>query len=171
MLNVYETFDIEKNTIKAKYKSSIKIIRDKYDEKMIKETNDQVVLPGILSFYIPHFDDFCQLVIPYQINLIKSDQTESDSKEIKIEYNKNDIIVKQKYVEDEVNIGLLNKILRGQIKYVNDPKILYNMIQNIIPNIESIYIESILSNMFRSSKDYSKKVRTTGNYKNATIVG
>jgi hypothetical protein len=171
MISPFDGFDIKKKTISAKYECQITINSNDYDERTFIESSDKFLLPGILNFYFPEFKDICNLVIPYPIQLLKSNNINIEKKDITIFYQPNEIIIKQDYYTDDVDIGLLMKIFQGNIKYTNDPKTLLNMLHNILPDVDLVQYELILSNMFRSADDEDNKCRITGNYKNSQIVG
>ena len=80
MLKVNEVFDIQKNEMLAKYKCSVLIDQKEYKE--IIETAKYYTLPGILMFYFPEFDDYSQIVLNYNIDLMKSSDTEIEKKNI-----------------------------------------------------------------------------------------
>jgi len=169
MLKVNEVFDIQKNEMLAKYKCSVLIDQKEYKE--IIETAKYYTLPGILMFYFPEFDDYSQIVLNYNIDLMKSSDTEIEKKNITINYEKNQTVIHKDYYPDDVDIRMIINLLQGRVKYIKDPIILLNMLRTMLPRVDSVHLELLISNMFRNSDDNSKRCRLTGNYKDNVIIG
>lgn len=171
MLHVEEIFDIQATEIKAKYPCSINIDESDYDAKSLVDTATHYTIPGILEFYVPEFKDFCQVAIPYEVDLLKTKNVEKNKKITTIYFNKGDLVITKEYVVDDVDIGLLNRLMRGQLKYVKDPKIILNMVADILTNPSLIHLELVISNMFRVDGKENIRCREVGSYKNAVIIG
>ncbi len=171
MLHPNEIFNISKNKISAKEQCIISIDEKEYDDRTYIEGSKIITLPGILQFYVPKYEDYVQISLTYPIDLWKTSNTFREKNEITITYDEGDMVISKDYVPDEVDIGLLIRLLQGRIKYVKDPKILLNMIHDILPAIDLVHLELIVSNMFREENDLNKKCRLTGNYNTCTILG
>lgn len=171
MLHPNEIFDISKNKITAKVQCIISINEREYDDRTYIEGSKFITLPGILQFYVPKYEDYVQISLTYPIDLWKTSSTFREKNEMTITYDEGDLVITKEYVPDEVDIGLLIRLLQGRIKYVKDPKILLNMIHDILPGIDLVHLELIVSNMFRQEKDLNKKCRLNGNYTNCIILG
>lgn len=169
MLNTNDVFNVQKNEILTKYKCNILIDQKEYKE--IPETAKYYTLPGILLFYFPEFDDYSQLVLNYNVDLIKSDNTEIEKKNIIINYEENQVVVRKDYYPDDVDIRMIINLLQGRVKYIKDPIILLNMLSTMLPKVDLVHLELLISNMFRNSDDNSKRCRITGDYKNSIIIG
>jgi hypothetical protein len=171
MLHPEDVFKIEKNIIIAKKECSIIINTQDYDQRTFIETSSFISIPGILQFHVPEYNDYCQLSILYSIKLIKMNDIKYDKHNITINYVPDDIVIKSKYTTTEPDIGFLMQLLNGRIKYISDPKILLNMAHSILPEVDLVHLELIISNMFRYKDDLNNRCRLTGNYKNSTIIG
>ena len=171
MIQPNEVFDISKNKITTRVECIITIDEREYDDRTYIEGSKIITLPGILQFYVPKYEDYVQISLTYQIDLWKTNNTFREKNTISITYDEGDTILSKDYVPDEVDIGLLIRLLQGRIKYVKDPKILLNMLHDILPDIDLVHLELIVSNMFRDEKDLNKKCRSTGKYENCTILG
>jgi hypothetical protein len=170
MLNPNLIFDIEEQRIISKKQCVCTLnFADYYDN--IVQTNEYFIVPGILSFYIPDEDDYTQIILNYPVKLYKTINIEIDGKNNIITYEKGDIVVTQEFYSGGFDINTLIKTVQGRIKYINDPIIMLNMLHNILPNIDLIHIELVLSNMFREKDDNSKLCRFGGNYKDVEILG
>lgn len=171
MLKPNEIFKIEPTKIHAKFAVSTSINLKDYNDKSIIETSTALNLPGILEFYCPEFDDYCQLVIKYNINLLKTQNVSLDGHNKTFHYVKNELVIENTYYSDDVDISSLIRMLQGRLKYIKDPKILVNMMHESLSSVDLVHLELIVSNMFRQEADTSKKCRMTGNYKDSIIVG
>jgi hypothetical protein len=169
MLKINEVFKVQKNKIQTKYKCNILINSKEYKE--IAETATYYTIPGILTFYFPEFDDYAQIVLNYNIDLMKSNNLEIEKKNITINYEKDQVVIQKDYYPNDVDIRMIINLLQGRVKYIKDPIILLNMLTTTLPKVDSVHLELIISNMFRSSDDNSKRCRLTGNYKDNIILG
>ena len=171
MLHLDDVFEIQKNKIICIMPCEIIINEADYDERSFVEQSDKISLPGILEFYVPSKDTTVQFAVTYSVNLHKTDKIDKNRKITTIQYEPGDIVISKDYVEVTTDIGLLTRLLNGNIKYVTDPKILINMIYNIIPSVDLVHIELIVSNMFRQANDLQERCRLKGNYSNSVILG
>lgn len=171
MIPPADAFDIQKNQIRALFTCSVSIDPRHYKKEDYIETSEKIILPGILDFYIPEFDDYSQIILNYNIDLLKSNNIEEEKNIQTITYEKGNIIIEKDYKSEGMNLGLLTQSIQGRIQYIKDPKILLNMLHDILPNIELCHIELILSNMFRLKDKPDVRCRISGNYKNSTILG
>jgi len=171
MLYPEDVFIIQKDTIIAKVPCIININKMDYDSRTFIESSSYINIPGILQFYVPEYNDYCQLSLLYSVKLFKTNEIKYDKNTIIITYNENDIIIKNKYTTSEPDIGFLTQLLNGRVKYITDPKILLNMLHSILPEIDMIHLELIISNMFRTKDDLDTRCRINGNYKDSIILG
>jgi len=170
MIDPHDVLDIDVSTIKTKKLCKIIIDTRLYDDKYFTEFSDKINLPGILQFQVPEYNDYTQIILLYNIDLKKNNSYFMNKSLINITYEPGELIVFQEYVSETSDVGTLNRILQGQIKYITDPNILLNMLHNTLPTIDLIHLELILSNMFRLSSDLNIKCRLSGDYKNSTIL-
>jgi len=171
MLYPEDVFTIQKNIIIAKKTCSININKNDYDPRTFVESTSYIIMPGILQFYVPEHDDYCQLSILYSIRLIKSIDIKYEKNNIIIGYSPDDTVIKSEYSTSEPDIGFLIQLLNGRVKYISDPKILLNMVHSILPEVDLVHLELIISNMFRQNDDLNTRCRLSGNYKNSTLLG
>lgn len=169
MLKLSDVFNIQKNEIKTKYNCTI--IINKNDYKNLLETAKSFNVPGILTFYFPEFDDNAQFIVNYNVDLIKSSNMEHKKSSTIISYEKNEIVITKDYFSDDIDMKMLIGLLQGRIKYVKNPVILLNMLTKILPSVDLVHFELIISNMFRDLDDKTKRCRLTGNYDKNIILG
>jgi hypothetical protein len=170
MIDPYDVFDISETTIKAKKTCKLAINTKLYDDNFFTEFVDKINLPGVLQFQVPEYDDYTQIILLYPVDVMKNNSYHSNKGTIYITYEPENIIIQQEYVQDTSDVGVLNRILQGQIKYIKDPKILLNMLHDTLPSVDLIHLELILSNMFRLEDNLNIKCRIKGNYKNSVIL-
>ena len=171
MLRPEEVFIIGKNKIHTKYACQLTVDQREYDKRSFIEVSTKFTLPGVLEFYFPEFDDYCQIVLNYVVDLMKTTHMEENKQQTTIYYPKDSLVITKEYVSAETDIGLLDKILQGHIKYVTDPKIIINMLHDILPEVDLVHLELVVSNMFRVEGNESERCRMKGNYNKATIIG
>lgn len=172
MIAIEDVFNVQKNIISSKINCSITIDDRDYNEKILIETSDKFIIPGILQFYCPDLDDYCQIVLNYSVDLMKTKNINNIDKHIFIiNYEPGDTVLTKDYYPVETNMGLLIQLTEGRIKYINDPKILLTMFHDIIPSVDLVHLELIISNMFRVPGNEDERCRIKGNYKNAVILG
>jgi hypothetical protein len=171
MLNPHEILSIEEQEIRANSKCTITIDFRDYPNDSIIDSKEFIVLPGIIDIYFPDLDDYCSIILIYNVKLYKTnDIDDSDDNIIVINYNTGDLIISQDYYNTGMDMGLLIKLLNGRIKYIKDPKILLTMINNIIPNPDLVHLEVLISNMLRDPTDYTILSRYS-NAKQPEIIG
>jgi hypothetical protein len=166
-----DAFIINTNTIVAKYDTVVSINESNYDEMSFIETSDFFILPGVIDCWISEHNDFCNIVLPYNVKLRKTTSMDKSGDSTTIYYSPDDIVIFQDVYDDQMNMGFLKKLLDGNIKYIKDPESLVNFISRSFTDIDLVHIELIVSNMFRSSSDTLVLCRYSGNYKNSIIIG
>jgi hypothetical protein len=171
MIPPTSAFKIEKKRLYSKYNMSVELDMKDYDEKTLIETSTYLTIPGILQFFLPEFEDYCQIVINYNINLLKTDEMENIKNKKFIHYTADSLVIEKDYYSDDMDMGQLIKTLQGRIKYIKDPGILVNNMHNLLDKVDLIHFELIVSNMFRNADVPSQLCRHTGNYRNSTIIG
>lgn len=171
MLYPEDVFKIEKNTILAKKACTITINKKDYDPRTFIESTTTIIMPGNLQFFVPEYDDYCQISILYSVRVLKTADIRYEKNDIIISYLPDDIVVKSEYSTTEPDIGFLTQLLNGRVKYMTDPKILLNMVHSILPDVDLIHLELIISNIFRQKDNISVRCRLSGNYKNSTLIG
>lgn len=171
MLKPAEVFNIEKNQISTKYQCSILINFKDYDQRTFIETSTKFQIPGILDFFFPELNDYCQIVLNYPVDVHKTNNMTIEKTNTTIYYDSGDIVITKDYVSTTTDIGLLVRLLGGHVKYVRDPRIIVNMLHDILPGVDLVHLELIVSNMFRILGNEDERCRLKGNYKNSTILG
>lgn len=171
MLKPEKVLIIKENEIKAKYKCSITIDLNEYDNVNFIETSDHYFVPGSFLIWVPEFKDSTQLVLPYNVKLFKTENMTEEKSLRTVYFKKGDNLIKQDSVDTTMDMGFVKKLLDGNIKYIKEPEVLVTFIAKSFQDIDLVHIELIVSNMFREQKDDQKLCRWTGNYKNALILG
>lgn len=171
MLNAFDVLEITENKIKAKHVCKIIIDYSEYDDDSIVNSPTQIFLPGILDVYFPEFDDICTIGLNYGVFVNKKlDAVESDDL-ITITYEPGDLIISQDYVKTGMNIKFLMKLLRGNIAYLTDPKVILNVLHDSFTSYDLVHLEVVISNMIRDKNDISLLARYKNSDKDNTIIG
>ena len=110
--------------------------------------------------------------LPYsfKVNLYKPENVSNSGSTHLLNYVKGEKILSQDKYLEETNMSVVDRLFEGQMKYIIDPKVLLLVISNELPKIDSVHLEVIVSNMFRSNGDPTVPGRLV-NYKDCTIQG
>lgn len=171
MLRPLEVFDISPKQIRAKYPCSIVIDEKEYDKYSFLETSTKFQIPGILEFFFPEFEDYCNIVLNYSVDVLKTQTLTIEKNTTIIYYEKGDLIITKDYVPTSTDIALLIRLLQGHVKYAKDPKVMLNMLHDILPSIDLIHLELVVSNMYRVFGKEEERCRINGDYSNSSIYG
>jgi len=164
---------INKTEIFARSDIQIIINYSDYSEEHISNFGDHYLIPGIIDIKVDTDQDnekIFTLPFSFKIKLYKSNSTIDNGSQIIINYVTGELIIKQETYINEVDPAIIDRIFEGGLKYINDPIILLNTMREKLPNMDSIHLELIVSNIFRSKEDNTIPSRLN-NYKNSEIIG
>ncbi len=164
--------DVKKKQLVAKDDVTVALDRTKYDEKTLTDLGNKYQLPGIINVLIGEGDNSETFTLPFTFkvdlyipsNVVKQGPVQY----LKFESGET-IIEKDKYVK-EIDPTIASRMLDGVTKYINDPGVLLDNLAQELPGIDSVHLELITSNMFRSKKDPSTPGRLV-NYRNVQLYG
>ena len=171
MIQPIEVFRIEKNEIYTKYPCHIVINEQDYDVKSFIETATTFQIPGILEFYFEDFKDVCRIVINYPVEINKTVRIDRENHTYTIYYEPNELVISKDYHSEGTDIGMITKLIQGHVKFIKDPKVLLNILMDTLGGIDLVYLELIISNMFRVEGNETELCRLRGDYNSSTIVG
>lgn len=171
LISTNEAFKITPTEIFAKFNCSVTVNDEEYDDKSFIETADKIQLPGIFDFYIDEHQSYCKVILNYLVNLNKTIRTEKNNHEYTIYYEPGDLVIDQQYHSTDTDLSMWTKLIQGRIKFVSDPKTLLNMMVDTIKGIDIVYLELMISNMFRRTDNEIELCRISGDYSNSTIEG
>ena len=164
--------DVAKTRIFAKRNLTIIIDQKDYDDNTLVDLGNKYLVPGILEVEVTVGDitDYISLPYNFNVDLFKPDSIDTDKSIIRLNYKKGDkILSKGKYIK-EMDPGLMDRLFEGGTKYITTPEILLDAMVNELPKTDSIHLELVVSNMFRSKKDPTVPGRLVG-YKDCEIYG
>ena len=172
MILVNSLFKIEKDKITAK--KPLKIILDNhdYDERTLIDNGEYYQLPGIFDIIYGEEPNIERINLPFsfKVKLYKPENTENDGSLIVMNYDSGEMIIQQKSYVKEIDPTVISKLFEGGAKYINDPIILTNTLNQQVPNVDFVHLETIIQNMFRDKSDNTKLGRLVG-YENCIIMG
>ena len=171
MLNPNEVFKIEPNRIISKYPCNVTLDDQDYDESSFIESSDNILLPGILDFFFPEQNETSRIVINYPVYLNKTSNVERTGHIYVINYDKNEEILHQEYKSNSTDVVMMRRLLQGNIKFITDPKVLLNVLNDVLGDIDMVYLEVLISNMFRQEENETELCRLTGDYSHSVIAG
>jgi len=173
-INIYkEILIIDKNTITAKKQCSIIINTSDYNDTTLVDCGDKFQIIGILNIQYgdtPETINFVTLPYPIMVNCFKPIDIVFDGELIIMNYESGELIIKQEYYDDNFNERTLDRLFEGGAKYINNPERLVMTIYDKMKSINLVYIETVVSNMFRDKQDVSIPARLT-DYKQFEIIG
>jgi hypothetical protein len=164
--------NIQKKKIIAKTNCTILLDQNEYDESSLIDTGDKFLVPGVLNLYVGDLVDNNFITFPFNfpVELNKPEDYTQDGKTLILRYITGELIISKDYYNKETDPSIINRLLDGSIKYINSPEVLLDAIHDQLPTLDMIYIELILSNMFRTKEDLTVPCRLK-DYKNFEIVG
>lgn len=122
---LFKYFDITKDTITCKYSTYLEISVDDYkidDEELLEFDDDQVDysynIPGIFEAFIPDMNDSVNFALPFEINLIKPENTLIKNGILTINYEAGDKLLFANTKSSASDLKIITKILDNQIKYL-----------------------------------------------------
>jgi len=165
-------FNIEKKKILANVDLEIHLNKKDYNDESLVDVGDHFILPGIIDVRIGKGEDVEIFTLPYnfKVNLWKPEDTDSSGTAIVLRYTKGEIILSKEQYMTELNAALMDKLFEGGAKYITDPEILLDVIAQELPKTDSVHLELIVANMFRSADEPTIPSRLNG-YKNPKIFG
>ena len=165
-LEPFETYLVANNDI------VITIDKQEYDNENLIITPEYIVIPGIIDVKLENDNDgrIKPITLPFNfdVKLILPENYEETRYEFILRYKKGEKIMEKDYYQKEVNIRLIDRMINGRIKYIQDPELLVNILANEIKSSDLIHIETIIQNIFRDADDPTKPARLNG-YKNPAI--
>jgi hypothetical protein len=124
---LFKYFDIAENVITCKYTTVVELDLNEYkieDETLLDadiDTDDidySFTVPGFFEAYLPEFNESVQFSLPFEIQLIKTENTNIKNSILTINYEAGDkmIVAETKSVSSDLKI--ITKLLDNQVKYL-----------------------------------------------------
>lgn len=160
--------DIQKNKIVGKKPIRIEIDKKDYHDTELLESSTYYQLPGILNISNDELKEDITLPFDFQVRLNKPNDYYTEKNKIQLNYVTGDIIISQDYIIEQTDPSVIRKLFDAGYKYLSDPEFLVEMIYKQMPAADMCYIELVVQNMFRDSKNTQNNCRLT-HYKNCSI--
>lgn len=127
--NILKYLNISKNEVTTKeiaiirldlemYKISDNDLLDQEDFEILAGESSSFSVPGTFEIEFPEKGETLNIFLPYNINLIKTENFSSSSKELVITYEPGDVIFNAYIKKVETNIDILNSLFENRIKYL-----------------------------------------------------
>lgn len=171
-MEIAQVLDIEKNKITAKTDITIELDKKDYREELFSDFGNRYQLPGILEISYGEAENIKTITLPFnfEVNLYKPDNMEETGSIIRLNYTEGErIIQKDRYVK-QMDPAVIDRLFEAGMKHLSKPEILWSALMEELPKIDSIHLEIVVANMFRSETDLSIPGRLV-NYENCKIVG
>lgn len=172
IVNIRKLFNISKTELYAKTDLTIVIDKKEYKEEFFTDLGDKFYLPGILDVEFGEAPKLEYLTLPFnfQVNIWKPEAINTEKKLIKMTYSAGEKVISQDRILKETNPAIVDKLVEGGMKYLNNPEVLLDAIQNELSGLDSVHLEIVVAGMFRAKKDNTIPGRLV-NYKNCEIIG
>ena len=169
---INRVFEVEKTKISAKLNSKIIIDEKDYREDALTDLGDKFIIPGIMDVIVGDTGNEEIITFPFNFNvdLFKPDNTEQKGTIITLNYTEGEPIMEKKTYIKDVNPAIIDRLFEAGMKHITKPEILLNVLLNELTKSDSIHLELITMNMFRSKEDLTKCGRYV-NYNNCKMVG
>ena len=127
--NILKYLNISKNEVTTKeiaivrldlemYKISDNDLLDQEDFEILAGESSSFSVPGTFEIEFPEKGETLNIFLPYNVNLIKTENFSSTSKELVITYDVGDVIFNAFIKKVETNIDILNSLIENRVKYL-----------------------------------------------------
>lgn len=165
-------FDLQKTKIFAKRPVTVIIDHKQYREEELVDLNDTYRLPGIIDVQVGSGAKVNTLTLPYNftVSLHKPDEVIENGTITTLNYKKGELVISEKRYLKETNPAVIDRLFDGGARYITEPTMLLRVISDELPLSDSVHIETVVANMFRSEEDPKIPGRLV-NYKNTIVIG
>jgi len=169
---IEKLIDIKPKEIISKTNCTILLDKSDYDESSLIDIGEQLFIPGILNLYVGDLSDnkFISLPFNFQVHLNKPEDYVVDGKTIVLRYTAGEKILSQDYYTTQTEPSVIDRILGGALKYINNPEALLDAAHQQLPSLDLVHLELVVSNMFRDKDDATIPCRLK-DYNNFQIIG
>ena len=167
---IKQYLDISKYEIKAKHPAVVVLDKSEYKDE-IEEFPEYYKVPGIINIYFPNDNKVLNLPFLFDVNLYKTPRITETKKELVIEYQPGDTIIKQKLKLNSLSFNTFRRLLDGHSKFIKSPEQLAAALAEFMNySIDYVFFEVLAQQVYRCANDVSKPCRLC-NYENCTFVG
>lgn len=161
--NILKYLDVTKNEVTTKEKAIVRLslemykisdndLLDQEDFELLAGESSSFSVPGTFEIEFPEKGETLNIFLPYNVNLIKTEDFVSNSKELVIMYEPGDVIFNAYIKKVETNIDILNSLFENRVKYLRGhlAKQLEAIWGQIIPttNYRSHHLQLIMSLLY-----------------------
>jgi hypothetical protein len=126
---LFKYFDVTENIITCKYETYVELDLNEYkieDETLLEDNSDidsddidySFTVPGFFEAYLPEFNESVQFSLPFEIQLIKTEDTVIKNNVLTINYKEHDKIVVAETKNTSSDLKIITKLLDNQVKYL-----------------------------------------------------
>ena len=169
---ILKVLEVEKNKIIAKTDITIELDKKDYREELFSDFGNRYHVPGILEISYGESENIKTITLPFnfEVNLYKPENIEESGSIIRLYYSEGEkIIQKEKYLK-QMNPAVIDRLFEAGMKHLSKPEILLSALMEELSKIDSVHLELVVANMFRSENDLTIPGRLV-NYENCRIIG
>ena len=157
----YEKYlKITKNEVHTKYRAIVRLPLDEYkvnDNEMLNKEDFEMIagdqssynIPGTFEIEFPEEGISLNIFLPYNVNIMKTEDSTITSKEMVFNYEEGDLIFNSFVKKIETNIEILNSMFENRVRYLRgyiseQHEAIWSQIATTT-SVKAIHIENVLS--------------------------
>ena len=180
----YEKYlKITKNEVHTKYRAIVRLPLDEYkvnDNEMLNKEDFEMIagdqssynIPGTFEIEFPEEGISLNIFLPYNVNIMKTEDSTITSKEMVFNYEEGDLIFNAFVKKIETNIEILNSMFENRVRYLRgyiseQHEAIWSQMATT-SSVKAIHIANVLSLLYaKKEKNELKFIRHTEyqNYK------
>ena len=174
---------ITKNEVHTKYRAIVRLPLDEYkvnDNEMLNKEDFEMIagdqssynIPGTFEIEFPEEGISLNIFLPYNVNIMKTEDSTITSKEMVFNYEEGDLIFNSFVKKIETNIEILNSMFENRVRYLRgyiseQHEAIWSQMATI-SSVKAIHIANVISMLYaKKEKNELKFIRHTEyqNYK------
>ena len=160
----YEKYlKITKNEVHTKYRAIVRLPLDEYkvnDNEMLNKEDFEMIagdqssysIPGTFEIEFPEEGISLNIFLPYNVNIMKTEDSTITSKEMVFNYEEGDLIFNSFVKKIETNIEILNSMFENRVRYLRgyiseQHEAIWSQIATTT-SVKAIHIANVLSMLY-----------------------
>lgn len=162
-VNTY--IDVQKNDLIAKVPLHIDI--DKNEHKELSDDGANYNVTGVLDIINPETGEQWTSPFLFMVQIPKNENINETSDKISIDFEPGDVIMHAEYKQIESDVPAIRNVLENRVPYLRGKPVkqtiaVWKLLKESIGPIPTLYIETILSELYRDPDDTTRPFRLTG---------
>ena len=161
--NYSKYLTITKNEVHTKFRAIVRLPLDEYkvnDNEMLNKEDFEMIagdqssysVPGTFEIEFPEEGISLNIFLPYNVNIMKTEDSTINSKEMVFNYEEGDLIFNAFVKKIETNIEILNSMFENRVRYLRgyiseQHEAIWSQMAST-SNVKAIHIANILSMLY-----------------------